>query len=342
MSTSIISGNPVWNLLSNYQPTLATRPNEQITSINTTPDQNGLMLNLIIALLQQLLTKMEQNLAGAPTQQNTSTATQPTVQQNTSTSTQPTVQQNTSTSTSTQPSVQQNTNTSTQPAPIAQVQPVNNNPQTPHQKVIDVYLLGGQSNAVGLGAPRLEKALENTLGADTAQHETNVFSYAVSGSNLFSQWKADGTADKTKDGGLYQSFQTQLDAHIKALQKKNPDAQINIAGMFWHQGESDAIGGKSKEYTDNLSRFIQDVRATTANPTLPFMIGRLTNTTATAQYKLGDVQRAQDEVANKTPNTVSVKMEEAEPSNIHFTAKGYDTMAKLFANAYAENFVKKT
>ena len=129
---------------------------------------------------------------------------------------------------------------------------------------------------------------------------------------------------------------------MKTLKNKNPDAQINIAGMFWHQGESDAIEGKSKEYADNLSRFIQDVRATTANPTLPFMIGRLTDTTATARYKLGDVQRAQDEVANKTPNTVSVKMEEAEASDIHFTAKGYGTMAKLFADAYAEKFIKNS
>ena len=395
MNNSIVSGNSVWNLLNNYQPTLATRPNTQITNLSNPLDQNKLILNLIIALLQQLITKMSQNLAGHSTESNS----QPTAQQNTTAqpvtvqpvttqpataqpataqpvtaqpvtaqpvtaqpvtaqpvTTQPvtaqpvTAQPVTAQPVTTQPVTTQPVTTqpvTTQPVTTQPVttQPVTTQPaptQTPKQKVIDVYLLGGQSNAAGLGASRLEKALEATLGADTSHHETSVFSYAAGGTNLYSQWKADGTANKAKDGVLYQHFQTQLDAYLKNLQQKNPNAQINVAGMFWHQGESDAIEGKSKEYADNLARFIQDVRATTADPTLPFMIGRLTDTPATAQYKLGDVQRAQDEVALKTPNTVSVKMETAEPNNIHFTDKGYDTMAKLFANAYADNFVKKS
>jgi len=203
------------------------------------------------------------------------------------------------------------------------------------QKVIDVYLLGGQSNASALGAKRLESALENTLGADTDTHQTNVFSYAVGATNLYSQWKGDGTADAGKDGPMYKTFQSRLDSYMNKLRQDNPDAQINIKGMFWHQGESDAIANRGAQYEEDLTRFIQDVRATTGVNDLPFMIGRLN-----AIRNHEPIQQAQDAVGAKDPNAVSVNLEALQPmaSGVHFTKAGYDTMAQLFAEAYKAGF----
>ncbi len=238
------------------------------------------------------------------------------------------------------------TTTTAQPAPAATTKPATTVIQptpakTDAKQVIDIYLLGGQSNAVGLGATRLEKALEETLGADTATHKTQVFSHAVGATNLHTQWAADGTASAQKDGSLYQEFQSKLKAYVAQVQKSAPDAQINIAGMFWHQGESDALSTvpQQQAYDENLTRFIEDVRATTGVADLPFMIGRLsdkqTNMTATA---LKTIQQAQDTVDAADARTVGVRMETAEHAGIHFTEKGYDTMATLFATAFRDNF----
>ncbi|WP_020558474.1 sialate O-acetylesterase [Thiofilum flexile] len=234
-----------------------------------------------------------------------------------------------------------NTGTTT-PAPStttpATNTPTQQNTATPNnnQKVIDVFLLGGQSNAAALGAKRLENALEKSLGADTATHQTNVFSYAVGSTNLYSQWKADGTADPKKDGGMYQNFQRQLDTYMAKLHKDNPDAQINIKGMFWHQGESDALANRgTAKYEEDLTRFIQDVRVTTGVENLPFMVGRLTDIRNWAP-----IRQAQDQVGAKDPNAVSVNLDALKPmaNGVHFTPKGYDTMAQLFADAYKAGF----
>ncbi|WP_020558473.1 sialate O-acetylesterase [Thiofilum flexile] len=230
------------------------------------------------------------------------------------------------------------TNTTGTPAPTPAPTGQTNTPAN-GQKVIDVYLLGGQSNAAALGAKRLEGALENTLGADTALHETNVFSYAAGGTHLYQQWKGDGTADASKDGLVYKQFQTQLDKYLTKLRKDNPDAQINIKGMFWHQGEADARDKKGAEYETNLTRFIQDIRATTHVDNLPFMIGRLNEVNVAGRDHV-PIQKAQDAVGAKDPNAVSVNLETLKPlaSGVHFTQKGYDTMAQLFAEAYKTNF----
>ncbi|WP_110690408.1 sialate O-acetylesterase [Thiofilum flexile] len=212
---------------------------------------------------------------------------------------------------------------------------------TPATKVIDIYLLGGQSNAGGLGAPRLEKALETELGADTAQHEIKVFKSTQGGTNLYAQWKADGTNDSRADGSVYRSFQKDLNSYLAEVKKDNPNADIRIAGMFWHQGESDALSPlvNQNAYGENLTRFIKDVRATTGVADLPFIIGRLSDKQQMmSAASIDRIQAGQDAAAAADPRAVAVPLEEAQVSGIHFTGKGYNTMASLLAQAYKANF----
>ncbi|WP_110690414.1 sialate O-acetylesterase [Thiofilum flexile] len=238
-----------------------------------------------------------------------------------------------------------NTNPAPAPVPVPTPRPTpipNPNPNpTPATKIIDIYLLAGQSNATGLGSARLEKALEAELGADTDQHEIKVFIDAVPGSNLFVQWKADGTEKSQTDGVLYQNFQIHLKDYLAKVQHENPNAQLRLGGMFWHQGESDALSTAANQeaYGDNLTRFIQDIRATTKAPELPFIIGRLSDKQQMmTPASIDKIQQEQDEVDAADPLAVAVPLEEAEVSDIHFTGKGYETMAKLFAQAYKANF----
>ncbi|WP_110690407.1 sialate O-acetylesterase [Thiofilum flexile] len=229
------------------------------------------------------------------------------------------------------------------PTPTPRPTPIPNPTPTPDPatKIIDIFLLGGQSNAVLLGADRLEKALEAELGADTAQHETKVFISAASATNLYDQWKADGTDSNQADGPLYKNFQRSLDSYLAKVQQDNPTAQLRLGGMFWHQGESDALStvANQEAYGDNLARLIKDVRATTKAPELPFIIGRLSDKQQLMPAASIDrIQAEQDAVDAADPLAVAVPLETAEVTDIHFTDKGYETMAKLFAQAYKANF----
>lgn len=371
MHTSLNTATNPTNTRRNTLPLTTAQPPATFTNTvntgvftNTTNPNMQQLLQLIQMLLQQLLAQMnpQQQPAGqtaTPQGQTTQAAPKPstptaptaaTTKPATATAAQPVSAATTkpATTTTAQPAPAATTQpfTAVQPAPAATTKPAPTVIQpTPAKadakQVIDIYLLGGQSNAVGLGATRLEKALEETLGADTATHKTQVFSHAVGATNLHTQWAADGTASAQKDGPLYQEFQSKLKAYVTQVQKSAPDAQINIAGMFWHQGESDALSTvpQQQAYDENLTRFIEDVRATTGVADLPFMIGRLsdkqTSMTATA---LKTIQQAQDTVDAADARTVGVRMETAEHAGIHFTQKGYDTMATLFATAFRDNF----
>ncbi|MBW4890322.1 sialate O-acetylesterase [Mucilaginibacter sp. HMF5004] len=48
-----------------------------------------------------------------------------------------------------------------------------------------------------------------------------------------------------------------------------------IAGVIWHQGESNSGGQRSKQYIAKLNELITRVRTLVGNPTLPFIAGEL-------------------------------------------------------------------
>ena len=91
-----------------------------------------------------------------------------------------------------------------------------------------------------------------------------VVKFAVGGTTLYdsADWRPDGTADNSADGTLYRLFQQTAWRGIGAMKHKYPFHEVEVLGMGWTQGESDAIEGHASEYEDNLTRFIADIRAT--------------------------------------------------------------------------------
>ena len=91
-----------------------------------------------------------------------------------------------------------------------------------------------------------------------------VVKYAFGGSSVGNaeQWWPDGTACRSADGKFYRTFQETVWRCIAAIRHKYPYHELEIPGMGWVQGESDAIDGYQTEYEENLTRFIADVRAT--------------------------------------------------------------------------------
>jgi hypothetical protein len=98
---------------------------------------------------------------------------------------------------------------------------------------------------------------------------------AMGGTSLYEDWLPDGTADRSADGPSYQNFQKTVWKGLAAMKNKYPCHSVEILGMGWVQGESDAIEGHGEEYEANLTRFIADVRATFGVTNMPFVLSKL-------------------------------------------------------------------
>jgi hypothetical protein len=166
--------------------------------------------------------------------------------------------------------------------------------------------------------------------------------FAAGGTNLYEQWKADGTADAANDGKVYQEFQKSISRGLELLKKTYPNDTIEIRGMIWMQGESDAdtkqnqaTNGKySLEYGRNLSALINDLRLLYGKD-LRFVIGELsTNQKGTgAEEYLNNVRKGQEQAAKDVPLTGIVNTDgfSLKPDRLHFDAKGQQDLGAGFA-----------
>jgi hypothetical protein len=84
-----------------------------------------------------------------------------------------------------------------------------------------------------------------------------IIKWAWGGSNLYAQWLSPSSQGKT--GSLYRHFVKYVETSIRYLESKNYD--VEIAGMCWMQGESDAFSPENAaDYAVHLKNFIQDIR----------------------------------------------------------------------------------
>jgi hypothetical protein len=135
-----------------------------------------------------------------------------------------------------------------------------------------------------------------------------IIKYAVGGSTLYDNWKGDGTADSSSDGSLYKTFQSTVNAGIAAIQAKYPDHEVEVIGMGWVQGESDALndnGVHASAYETNLTTFIADVRATFGS-NMVFALSRVsTNQSDNAYWAV--IRAAQAAVAAADPRVIATE-----------------------------------
>ena len=84
-----------------------------------------------------------------------------------------------------------------------------------------------------------------------------IVKWAWGGSNLYDQWRAPSSEGET--GPYYQAFVSYVKASVEYLVSKNYD--VEIEGMCWMQGESDACWMDSTlNYGQNLTDLIGDIR----------------------------------------------------------------------------------
>jgi len=157
-----------------------------------------------------------------------------------------------------------------------------------------------------------------------------VIKYAIGGSTLYdsADWRPDGTADRAADGPYYRTFQQTAWRGIGAMKNKYPFHEVEVLGMGWTQGESDAIEGHGSEYAENLTRFIADIRATFGTNII-FVLNKLSNNQlagapANELQQWPIVKAAQDAVAAADPRVVATDADGGDyPVSVGFSEGRY-------------------
>ena len=175
--------------------------------------------------------------------------------------------------------------------------------------------------------------LATLVNADAA-NRIALIKYAVGGTTLYNDWKANGTVTTTGEGARYISFQQAVTNGWKALLSAYPSATFSLEGMIWMQGESD-VPSASAAYFSNLTNFVADVRLTYNSPKLPFIVGRLSSgqTGAGSAPLLAVVRQAQSDVAAQDPwvGLVDTDTFALKSDALHFDDRGQQSLGIAFA-----------
>ncbi|MCX7426140.1 MAG: dockerin type I domain-containing protein [Planctomycetia bacterium] len=180
----------------------------------------------------------------------------------------------------------------------------------------------------GIGAASAaEFGPEVTFGRAMADamsgHSVVLIKYAVGATTLAEDWNPN------TPGPLYTGL---VDAVNEAVAELSSEHDVEIAGMAWMQGESDAFDlGKSEAYEANLRDFIQSLRDDWAEPDLPFVIGEIASDPVWTHYDV--VQQAEAAVAASTSNVTAFSTDDLPTTNHHYNTQGQILLGRRFADA---------
>ena len=233
----------------------------------------------------------------------------------------------------------------------------------PEKKNFQLFILAGQSNMAGRGKVddiarqtnsrilAMNKKLEWQLAVDPLHWDKSAAGTGIGkpfaeiiaaknpgitiglvptacGGSSIKSWVPGATHDQTKS--------KPWDDAIERAKLAMKDG--TLAGILWHQGESDsnpkASGDHEKELEDLINRFRTELNA----PDLPFIIGQLGRFPAkpwTADRE--KVDAAQRAVAKKMKNVRFVEAEGLTSSdNLHFDTPSLRKLAQGYADAYLD------
>lgn len=222
------------------------------------------------------------------------------------------------------------------------------NLQSPQSDVDFFYKVEGGTATLTTLRPGLSETSqfgpEITLGrkmanlrAGEAGTRVAIIKYANGGTNLITQWKGGGDGTTANDGPEFVVFQQTVTSGLAALAAAYPSATLELQGMVWLQGESDATVSAAPSYQANLAAFISDVRSTYGTD-LPFIIARLSSgqTNLNSTY-LNQIRAAQDAVAAADPRTGIILTDSLglNGDNLHFNASGQQSIGSGFSDELA-------
>jgi hypothetical protein len=140
-----------------------------------------------------------------------------------------------------------------------------------------------------------------------------VYKYAVGATSLHYHY------NPMTPGPLYAQMLERWTNALAALPKETGYTG-RIAGVFWTQGESDALDGipYCQEYASNLVNFATSLRLTFSAPRLPFVYGRITPAWPNAAY----VRAGQEALPQWDSDALMVDADDLLTSTLHYDNEG--------------------
>ena len=226
--------------------------------------------------------------------------------------------------------------------------------------MIYAFLLIGQSNAAGRGnianAPRLNnrhgrmKVLRNGLWRPmfrpvNPDRGSSGISFAESFSKCFADFypNAEVGIIPCADGGsaLSQWMPGEAFYDYALACAKLAMRSAHLAGILWHQGESDCAPALSETYCQRLQTMMTRLREDLGIPDLPILVGGLGDFLPgcerfpeVANYQAINQQLMQFASEDCRCEFVDAKDLEGKPDHLHFTAAAQDEFGKRYFAAW--------
>jgi hypothetical protein len=225
---------------------------------------------------------------------------------------------------------------------------------------LDVYILAGQSNMVGMRS-EIEKvpaewmqedpgflffdkgqwipAIPGTtepkgFGPEISFGQTlrkkghpplGIIKASRGATTLAEHWNAG------PEKGILVKF---LEDQIRSAQASRP---LKFRGIIWMQGESDAeTPARAQAYGENLAAFISTIREIVGDDTLPFYCGRV-NPPADKFPEVETVRRSQETCPAENFILIDCDDLQKVPDNLHYNTEGIIEAGKRFAEAVARH-----
>jgi hypothetical protein len=152
-----------------------------------------------------------------------------------------------------------------------------------------------------------------------------VFKYAVGATDLWNQWNP-------KRAGYYPDMLSCLSNALSALPQETGHTG-HVAGVFWTQGESDALAGKATAaaYGGNLQRFVVALRRDFSQSRLPFIYGRILPQWQNSQ----GVREGQQALTNCLRNVFMANADDLLTPTLHYDNAGTMTLGDRYAEGFA-------
>ena len=194
------------------------------------------------------------------------------------------------------------------------------------------FLLIGQSNMAGRGfvheVPSIYNERIEMLRNGRWQMMTEPINYdrPVAGVSSIDEWETEGV--------LFRHAVSEAKFAVE---------NSELAGILWHQGESDSDSGKYKMYYEKLYRLVTDLREALNAADIPFIIGGLGDYLGKTAFGAGGIEyeRINQELqrfAEENPCCyfVTAKGLTANPDGIHINAVSQRKFGLRYFEAYSE------
>lgn len=169
------------------------------------------------------------------------------------------------------------------------------------------------------------KAMQEALG-----EPIGIIKVANGNTNLADHWHP---AMRPRQSRFYR----QLVDRMRAAAATRP---IEVVGMCWMQGESDAARADYAEiYAENLALLIEDTRTRFNSPEMIFVCGRI-NSPEHKFPETGTVRRAQETLEAEHYVVVDLDDLSKIPDRLHYDTEGVMEMGRRFATAMQNEMMK--